>query len=145
VSHGAFYRYFESKDHIARVLTVQAMRTVSRTLVEIPDATDAGATSRAALRRWLRRYTASQASEAAMFQVWFDGALEDTSLQADSAAALDWGRRRLVRFLAPRAFGDVETEAMVMIALLSSLSAQDPSPPIIDATAHVVERGLLGR
>ena len=40
VSHGAFYRYFENKDQLARVLTTQAMRSVSVVLEEIP--TEAG-------------------------------------------------------------------------------------------------------
>ena len=39
VSHGVFYRYFENKDQLAIVLTVQAMRAVADTFVEIPDLT----------------------------------------------------------------------------------------------------------
>jgi Bacterial regulatory proteins, tetR family len=36
VSHGAFYRNFENKDQLARVLTTRAMRAVSIVLAEIP-------------------------------------------------------------------------------------------------------------
>ena len=39
VSHGVFYRYFENKDELAIVLTVQAMRAVAEAFVEIPDLT----------------------------------------------------------------------------------------------------------
>ena len=41
VSHGVFYRYFENKDQLAIVLTVQAMRAVADAFVEIPDLTTA--------------------------------------------------------------------------------------------------------
>jgi AcrR family transcriptional regulator len=146
VSHGAFYRYFQGKDHLAQVLAGRAMRTVGTTFTEIPRSTALGASpGRAALRRWLRRYNTSQAAEMAMIRVWGDAARHDTTLRPDSAAALDWGRRRLVRFLQPRDFGDVETEALVMVALLSAFGARERSAATIDAAAHMVERGLLGQ
>ena len=111
VSHGAFYRYFTNKDHIARMLTAQAMQTVSVVLSEIPtDAAHEGQAGRAALRRWLRRYNATQADEAAMLQVWTDAALQDETTRSSSAPALDWGRRQTAEFLRPREFGDIDTE-----------------------------------
>jgi AcrR family transcriptional regulator len=146
VSHGAFYRYFRNKDHLARVLTVQAMQTVSTAFEEVPAlAVENGTNGRAALRRWLRRYNATQAGEAAMLRVWVDAALDDPALGAESAAPLDWGRRRLVRFLEPRGFGDVDTEALVMVALLSAFGTEQRSADVVDAAAYVIERGLLGR
>jgi AcrR family transcriptional regulator len=145
VSHGAFYRYFRSKDDLAHVLAVRAIRNVSASLVEIPASNHDGSPDRATLRRWLRRYNASQATEAAMIRVWGDAAIEDPALRGDSAAALDWGRRELTRFLGPRDFGDVDTEAVVMVALLSAFGARERTAVAIDAAAHIVERGLLGR
>jgi AcrR family transcriptional regulator len=146
VSHGAFYRYFESKGEFAHFLAARAIRTVSTAFADIPAiaAHDASA-GRTALRRWLRRYNATQAAEAAMIRVWVDAALEDASLRADSAAALDWGRRRIVRFLRPRDFGDVDMEAVVMVALLGAFGAWERSAVGIDAAAHIIERGFLGR
>lgn len=146
VSHGAFYRYFESKDQFAHLLAVQAIRRVSTALTELPDegGIDVSA-GRASLRKWLRRYNTLQASEALMIRVWADAALLDQSLRGDSAAALDWGRRRMARFLAPRDFGDVETEALLMVALLGVFGARERSPAVIDAAAHIVEQGFLGR
>lgn len=146
LSHGAFYRYFESKDQFAHILAVQAIRKVSTALAEIPEASTLdGSMGRAALRRWLRRYNAMQAAETAMVRVWVDAARHDATLRSDSAAALDWGRRRMARFLRPRDFGDVETEAMVLVALLSAFGAQERSATTIDAAAHIIERGFLGR
>jgi AcrR family transcriptional regulator len=144
VSHGAFYRYFRSKDQFAMVLAVRAMRRVSVTLADVPARGADGTIGTTALRRWLRRYNTTQAGEAAMTRVWVDAALDDPALRADSAAALDWGRRRLARFLRPRDFGDPETEALVMLALLAAFGARERSPATIDAAAHIIERGLLG-
>jgi AcrR family transcriptional regulator len=158
VSHGAFYRYFDNKDHLIRLLAVRAIRTVSVAMADIPDAGGSGAggglaggpaasgkTTSATLRQWLRRYQTTQASEAAMLRVWLDATGDDPSLQPESAAALDWGRRRLVRFLEPRGFGDVDTEALVMVALLDAFGARTVGPSTIPATAHIIERGFLGR
>jgi AcrR family transcriptional regulator len=145
VSRGAFYRYFESKDRLARTLAARAVQTVSGVLAEIPAAKRiGGAAGGTLLRRWLRRYALTQANEAAMLRVWVDAALQDVALRASSAPALDWGRRRMVSFLEGRGFGDVDTEALVMVALLSALGAKQRTPAEVDAAAHVVEQGLLG-
>jgi hypothetical protein len=97
------------------------------------------------LRRWLRRYNLTQANEAAMLRVWVDAALQDATLRANSAPALDWGRRLMVSFLERRGFGDVETEGLVMVALLSSFGARERTPAEVDAAAHIIEQGLLGQ
>jgi AcrR family transcriptional regulator len=144
LSHGAFYRYFDSKERLVQILAVQAIRTVSTALTDVPALADAPATT-AALRRWLRRYNTTQAGEAAMIRVWADAAAEDPTFRSDSAAALDWGRRRMAHFLRDRGFGDVDSEAIVTVALLSTFGIRRRSARTIDAAAHVVERGLLGR
>ena len=146
VSHGAFYHYFESKDQFAQVLAARAIRRVATAFADMPDrAGPNGPARRAALRRWLRRYNAAHATEAAMFRVWLDATLQNATLGTDSAAALDWGRRRMARLLAPREFGDVDAEAVVMVALLGAFGARGRSAPAIDAATHIIERGLLGR
>lgn len=146
VSHGAFYRYFRNKDELARILMARAMRSVRATVLEIPDVFSIDESAvRGALRRWLRRYDAVQAPEAAMMRVWVDAALEDPALRADSAPPLDWGRRRMARYLRPRGFGDVDMEALVMVALLAVFGARQRLAVEVEAAAHVIERGFLGR
>jgi AcrR family transcriptional regulator len=142
VSHGVFYRYFENKDQLAIVLTVQAMRAVAGAFVDIPDLTTQNGPE---LRRWLRRYNSAQSGEAAMIRVWVDAALEDARLRSLSASTLDWGRRRMMRVLGDRGFGDVDVDAVVMVALLGAFGAQQRGAAGVDAAAHIVERGLLGR
>jgi len=145
ISRGAFYRYFENKDQLARTLAMRAMQTVSRVLAEIPaPAPNDGAAGRTALRRWLRRYDLTQAHEAGMLRVWVDAALQDATLRASSAPALDWGRRVMASFLERRGFGDVDTEGLVMLALLGSFGTRERTAAEVDAAAHIIEQGLLG-
>src|ERR1700722_10242800 len=141
VSHGVFYRYFENKNELAIVLTVRAMRSVSDTFVGIPDLKSPNGPE---LRRWFRRYNAAQSGEAAMIRVWVDAALEDARMRSLSAAALDWGRRRMVRILGGGDGGDVDIEAVVMVALLGAFGSQPRSAAAVDAAANIVERGLIG-
>ncbi|HET9610885.1 MAG TPA: TetR/AcrR family transcriptional regulator [Acidimicrobiales bacterium] len=144
LSKGAFYRYFDSKERLVQILAVQAIRTVSTALTEMPATVPDGPARTAVIRRWLRRYNATQAGQAAMIRVWADATFQDAGLRSDSAAALDWGRRRLARALRPRGFGDVDAEAVVTVALLGTFGAQERPAATIDAAAHIFERGFLG-
>jgi AcrR family transcriptional regulator len=145
LSKGAFYRYFESKDRLVRTLAVDAIRSVASTLADFPAATPDGVTRAAAVRRWLRRYNASQSGEAAIIRVWADAAMAVPSFRSDAAAAFDWGRRLMARFLRPRGFGDVDSEAVVAVALLATFGSLEPPPTAVDACAHIIERGFYGR
>jgi AcrR family transcriptional regulator len=145
LSHGAFYRYFDNKAALAHVLAARAMQRLSTLFMDVPMSAYDGASGQAALRRWLRRYNATHADEAAIVRVWVDAMTQDPSLGADSAPVIDWGRRRLARFLASRGFGDVDTEAVVMIALLIGYGARRRPAATTEAAAHIIERGFLGR
>jgi AcrR family transcriptional regulator len=145
VSHGAFYRYFENKDHVVRVLAVRALQAVSAAFDEIPDVVgEPGPASSTALRRWLRRYNAMHASHTAMIRVWVDATADDPLLRLESAAAVDWGRRRLVRFLTPRGWGDIDAESLLMVVLLDAIGARRGSATVIEAAALIIERAFLG-
>ncbi len=147
LSHGTFYQYFKNKNDLAHVLVLEAMRPLATAFVGMPvmsaTPTD-GLADPAALRRWLRAYNASHIHEAALIRVWVDAQAQDATLGADAAPAIDWGRRRVASFLRPRGFGDVEAEAVVMLALLDAFGSQARSSRVIDAVAHIVEHGLLG-
>jgi AcrR family transcriptional regulator len=145
ISHGAFYRYFPNKEALARVLVVDAVQAVGAAVIEIPDlSTLEGPSGRNRLRRWLRRYHAAQADGAEMLRVWVDAAVQDPHIRAESAPRLDWGRRRIARYLQPRGFGDVDIDAVVMVALLGVFGARKRARAEVDAAAHIIERGLLG-
>jgi AcrR family transcriptional regulator len=146
VSHGAFYRYFRSKDQLARVLTARAMQAGGESLQRIPDlSTLQQSASPSPLRSWLRRYRAAEAREAAMLRVWLDAAFQDPVLRAESVPPLEWGRRRLARYLAPRGFGDPEMDAVMMVGLLGVFVVLPHGTDDFDAAAHIIEAGLVGR
>jgi AcrR family transcriptional regulator len=146
VSHGAFYRYFKNKDDLVHIVAVRAMRELSAAVAEIPSPpqVDGVDNRNGPLRQWLRRYNAAHAPETALMQVWVDAGRQDARLRQDSAAVLDWGRRRMAHYLRPREFGDIDTEAVVMLSLLTAFGSRTRSPASIDATAYIIERGLLG-
>jgi AcrR family transcriptional regulator len=145
VSHGAFYRYFENKDHVVRALALRALQRVGGAFDEIPDLAELSGTARSTtLRRWLRRYASAHAAEAAMIRVWVDATVDDPLQGLESAAAVDWGRHRLLRVLEPRRFGDIDTDALMFVVLLDALGAHRRSPEVLEAAALVIERGLLG-
>jgi AcrR family transcriptional regulator len=145
LSHGAFYQYFENKDHLIRVLAARTLDDLAAAFDAIPTVADTpGPRSSAVLRDWLHSYSAAYASRAAMIRVWVDATVDDPSLRHESAAALDWARRRLVRFLRPRGFGDIDTDALIMAALLEALGPERDDHAAIEAAALVIERGLLG-
>lgn|GEM_PF-834727 len=145
LSRAAFYRYFDDKDQLARALTARALRSVARVFAELPASAASGsAAGRAALRDWLRRYDLAQVGEAAMIRVWMDAVLQDAGLRADAAPALDWGRRALAFFLERRGFGDVDAEAVVLLAHLSAFGTRERSGAEVEAAARIVERGFVG-
>jgi AcrR family transcriptional regulator len=139
MSHGAFYRYFENKDEFVRIVAVRALGAISTALGEDVDADDP-----AALRRWLRRYNAVHAAKGAMIRVWVEAAADDP-LRSDRAAVFDWGRRRVVRLLQDRGFGDVDADAVVLLALVEAFGSVPRQPLEVDAALYVIERGFLGR
>jgi AcrR family transcriptional regulator len=146
VSRGAFYQYFRNKDQLARMLIARAVQAVGATVIELPDISALeGPAGTRVLRRWLVRYNAAHVNEALMLRVWVDAALQDPDLRAESAPLLDWGRRRTARYLQPRGFGDDDVEAVVMVALLGVFGARQRPAAEVDAAAHVIERGFLGR
>ena len=145
MSHGAFYRYFKNKDRLAVLLAAHAMHMLSDALDDIPATTDDAAADRAALRRWLRAYVSAQTGETAMIRVWSDAAIDDDDLVVDSAAILDWGRRRMARFLAGRPFGDADIDGVVLLAFIDTIGTKERSARTIDAGVAIIDKGFLGR
>lgn len=144
VSHGTFYQYFKNKNDLAHVLVLEAMRPLASAFEGMPVVSGLPGESDA-LRGWLRVYNDRHVHQAALIRVWVDAQAQGATLAADAAPAIDWGRRRVAKFLRPRGFGDIDAEALVMVALLDAFGSHVRSSRVVDAVAHIVERGLLGR
>lgn len=144
LAHGVFYRYFDGKDHVVRHVALQALQQLFETLDEIPETAGRATAPGVALRRWLDRYRTTQDERVALIRVWIEATVDDPKLGTETAAALDLGWQRIVGFLAPRGFGDVEADALLMIALLNAVGGVHSVPAGVEAAALLVERGLLG-
>jgi len=146
VSHGAFYRYFDNKDELVTTVAIRALFNIRGAFTKIPTITnDADRRSTdEALQSWLEKYVTTYASEAALVRVWVDATSDDPTLGVESAGALEWGRSRLVNFLAPRGFGDIDADALLMIVLLEVLTAVRRDPRTLTGGVTIIERALVG-
>jgi AcrR family transcriptional regulator len=137
VSHGSFYTYFENIDDFIRVVAVRAVRDVSAVLRELPPVPD-----RVLLRRWLRRYNAVHSAKGPMIRIWVEAVGEP--LRDSRPAVFDWGRRHMARLLAGREFGDVDLEALVLLALVEVFGSVPTAAGDLDAAVLMIERGFFG-
>ena len=150
LSHGAFYRYFSSKEDLAHRIAAEAMRAVSEEFEQITALGDgapgdgAAADRTATISAWLSRYSKVQSSRIAVIRLWVDASHDDPGHSRDSAAVIDSGRRQLAGFLEPRGFGDPEIDALVGVAFISSFGFRERAPEALDAATQIVERGFLG-
>jgi len=142
-SHGTFYRYFDNKQALFRILAARSGRRVVGAVDELPPAS----APPAELRRWVRRYFDLYRAEGPIMRAWVEAEWGDPELGAASPAAVDALRQRLARFLAPRAFGDIDADALVLMALLDrsdpQLDADVSDAALVDAFLHVLQRALL--
>jgi AcrR family transcriptional regulator len=138
VSHGSFYSYFENIEDFLRVVAVRAVLDVSAVVRELPPAP-----TRPSLRKWLRRYNAVHSEKGPMIRVWVEAV--EAPRRDERAAVFDWGRRRMVALLAGREFGDVELDALLLLAIVETFGARARTATELDAALFVLERGFLGR
>ena len=94
------------------------------------------------LTRWLDAYAASYSEEASFVTTWVDKVARRKRLASSPAFGLDDIHASITRFLAPRGFGDVEGEAVVLLVLLDALTTSSPAPTV-DTIAWTIEHGLL--
>lgn len=146
VSHGVFYRYFDNKTALFRILAERASQRLSVALDGVPASIVAvrpDAEAEAELRSWLRTYAATYAEEASIFTMWSEAISRDGELGAVSAAVIDGSRARLARVLSPRGWGDADADALVLVVLLDAMTAHRQTPARLESYARVIERGLL--
>jgi AcrR family transcriptional regulator len=156
-SHGTFYRYFDSKQDLFRIIALRAARRLARSVEQIPDlgpTSTSGHDDRdAELRRWLEAFVAVSNESAPITTEWVDALSGDVELRNVAMTAAEWFRRRLAVFLEPRQFGDVDADALVLVALLTN--AVHRQPPGQEDDQHdeddgttllaMLYRGFLGR
>jgi len=148
-SHGTFYRYFGSKDDLFRILAARSGRVVVEAVERLRSTVDTSdAVSTADLRTWLRPYFRAYEAERPILRSWVEASWADQALRQVSPGEVAALQQRLARFLAPRRFGDIDADALVLMALLDrSLAFSAPEGPgeraVVDAFAEVMQHGLL--
>lgn len=145
-SHGTFYRYFENKQALFRILAARSGRRVVTAVEALPpEAADPAADGAKLLRPWLRDYLATYAAEGPVIRAWVEATWSDRDLRAASPVEVEALRRRLARFLARRDFGDIDADALVLMAVLdrSEPELEVPAAADLDAFLRILERGFL--
>lgn len=150
-SHGTFYRYFDNKDQLFRVIAGRSGRRVFSSLGKLPEL--AGETGSPAftrrLRKWLESYAETYHHEGPIFRVWVEGLAGDPELSSVTVDAMDAIRSSLATFLQGRGFGDIDTDAFLLLAILdltnydhTLISPDDPAA--LDTIVSIIRRGFLG-
>lgn len=155
-SHGTFYRYFTNKEQVVRTLAVRAGGRLVASLDELielglePLLEEVEGEER--LRRWLQRREQVAVHAGPITRMWMEVMVVDRDLRMTSLRSMEDNRRRLARFLEPRGFGDVDADALVVLALLVEVGRRRPSIPDedvgdvpIDTLLHMIQRGILGQ
>lgn len=136
VSRGSFYTYFENIDDFVCVMGLRAIQQLSAVVRERPDVPVRGS-----LRQWLRRYAEVHVISGPLVDVWIE-AIEGP-LRDERAAVIDWGRRRMATMLSARALGDVDIEAVILLAIIEEFGSQTSTKAELDAALLLIERGFL--
>lgn len=150
-SHGTFYRYFDGKLDLFRTIAFRAGRRLARTVDEIPDLSppDGAQEQGALLDAWVQDFVSVSLESAPITREWIDAITADSEFKKVSISAVEWHRRRLAAFLAARGFGDVDADALVLVALLlhavPRLPGETEDTDPTETIRMMLRRGFLGR
>ena len=151
-SHGTFYRYFDNKEELFRVLAGHSEAVLTCVVDDLPEAMKFSSASggSAGLRRWVRRYLEVFAAEGPVLQAWLEGMWVDRDLRLIARSEIETLWLRLAGFLDPRDFGDVDSDALVLLSLLDRVEPKSGiegsvDPAVVIALSQVLTRGFLLR
>ena len=143
-SHGTFYQYFESTDHLFRTLALDAGRHMADLVDSFPTAPDGP------LDEWLRLWFDAYRSNGGVISAWQEIELADPGVSTMSLELMVVFFDRLGRLVHTRGFGDTAVDAVALLAIIERvpytvvvLSDLDEAPAIA-AAQHLIERGILG-
>jgi hypothetical protein len=92
---------------------------------------------------WLGRYADTYADEGPIISTWVEGMSRSGRLDELSRDAVESGYHSLRSFLEPRGFGDVASEAVVMMVLLDTMCGRPPTARRLSFFRWLLGRGLL--
>jgi len=144
-SHGTFYRYFDSKDDLFRVIATEAADRLIGCIDAFPDGDDA-----AALRDWLDTWFGIYAEHGGIIALWRETQFPDPALEDLTKRVADVALGRLLEALGDRAVGDPLVDAMAFLGLVETVPhhvhafGYFPQAEAVDALVAIIRRGFLG-
>jgi AcrR family transcriptional regulator len=144
VSHGTFYRYFDSKDDFFRALAEEA----SGRLIELVERLDLDA-SAGELRSWLEEWFDAYEADGGVISTWQD-MRSSPELLAFSQQVAASVFTRLEKLLDQRDFGHPQVASAMLLALLERAPYRvfvlnfSTRAAEIDASLTIIRRGFLG-
>ena len=145
VSHGSFYRYFESKDHLFQVLAEDAARSLVELVRTFPEGAE-----QEPLRAWLQGWFQTYRDHGGVISAWQEIDFGEPELVAFSLEVALVAFDRLVRIVHQRGFGDSTVDALVLLAVIERMPYSVLVPrhlgedEAVDASTFIVRRGLFG-
>jgi len=145
VSHGSFYRYFESKDDFFRVVAAAA----STRMIELLDVFPANADA-TKLRGWLEDWFATYENNGGVISTWQEMQSSNPELASFSQGVASSVLARLIQLLDERDFGDPLVDALALLALIERLPYSvltlrfTDRADAINAMVAIIRRGLMG-
>ena len=145
VSHGSFYRYFENKEELFRVLADEASTQMVELLEKLHlDAPDDE------LRRWLDEWLTTYESNGGIISTWQEMQNGEADLHGFGQRVAATVLSRLMAMLDERGFGDPLVDALALLALIERIPYSvytlrfTKRDEAIDAMVAILRRGLLG-
>ncbi|MFV0316806.1 MAG: TetR/AcrR family transcriptional regulator [Microthrixaceae bacterium] len=144
VSHGTFYRYFDSKDDFFRVLAQDA----SARLVEMVERLELDGSAED-LRVWLKEWFAAYEADGGVISTWQDMRTNPELVAFSQQIALSVFSR-LEKLLDQRDFGHPQVGASILLALLERAPYRvyvlgfSTATGEVESTLTIIRRGFLG-
>jgi AcrR family transcriptional regulator len=144
-SHGSFYRYFEGKDDLFRVLATEAAEKLIGCIDAFPEGDDA-----AALHDWLDTWFGLYAEHGGIIGLWRETQFPDPALEALTKRVADVALSRLLDALGERAVGDPLVDAVAFLGLVETVPhhvhafGYFTQAEAVDALVAIIRRGFLG-
>ncbi len=144
-SHGTFYRYFDSKEDLFRVLATEAAERLIGCIDAFPDGDDP-----AALRDWLNTWFGIYDEHGGIIALWRETQFPDPALEDLTRRVADVALGRLLAALGERAVGDPLVDAMAFLGLVETVPhhvhafAYFTQADAVDALVAIIRRSFLG-
>ncbi len=145
VSHGSFYRYFDSKAVVFQVLAADAATRMVDLLAVFP-----GTTTDGSLLAWLRSWFSTYRDNGGILSAWEEIGNADPLLTAFSVEIAVTAFDQLVRIVGRRDFGNPLVDAIVLLAVIERapynvlVLGDVDEQHAVAASALIVRRALFG-